>query len=221
MSSQNTEFGIYKNIVKTDKKYRNTSKFLYRATCKICGTIVEKPLYELKNVTKCRHKKGHEINGYIEIFMPEHHLARSNGFVYEHMIKAEELLQRPLKKGEVVHHINEKRNDNDYNNLMVFRTAKDHSLFHKTHKAIQNEDGSYSALYSKDVINKNICPKCGGKKTPKAKLCLNCRKKVNQKNIPSKEKLIELLQKYSKKQIGEKFNVTDRAVYKWCKKYNI
>lgn len=62
--------------------------------------------------------------------MPEHHLATTNGMVYEHLLVAERMLGRPLRKEEVVHHKDRNRSNNDQNNLLVFASNADHSAFH-------------------------------------------------------------------------------------------
>lgn len=52
-------------------------------------------------------------NGYKCLYIPGHHKARSNGYVQEHDLIAEEMIGRPLRwfgqrdsRSEVVHHIN-------------------------------------------------------------------------------------------------------------------
>lgn len=45
--------------------------------------------------------------------------------------------------------------------------------------------------------------------------------KKQSKNIPQKEQLIQDLLKYPMIQIGKKYNVSDNAVRKWCKKYDL
>jgi len=57
--------------------------------------------------------------GYIKIYMPNHPHATQDGYVLEHRLVAEEVLGRYLKSNEIPHHINEVRDDNDYNNLLV------------------------------------------------------------------------------------------------------
>ena len=53
-------------------------------------------------------------NGYVEVMMPEHPNARSNGTILEHRLMAERKLGRLLTKEECVHHVNEIRNDQVY-----------------------------------------------------------------------------------------------------------
>lgn len=49
---------------------------------------------------------------------------------HEHRVVAEALLGRPLRKGEVVHHIDHNKRNNAPENLMVFSSQADHANFH-------------------------------------------------------------------------------------------
>jgi len=70
----------------------------------------------------------------------EAHLNTGEGKSYEktygrhtHRIVAEEILGRPLKKGEVVHHIDRDKRNNDPSNLMIFSSQAEHAAWHKSH----------------------------------------------------------------------------------------
>lgn len=52
---------------------------------------------------------------------------------HTHRIVAEEMLGRPLKPGEVVHHIDRNKRNNSPENLMVFASQAEHAAWHKTH----------------------------------------------------------------------------------------
>ena len=65
-------------------------------------------------------------DGYIEVLQPTHPRAKSNGYVLEHVLVMEAALGRPLAVGEVVHHIDRNRTNNDPANLQVFSSQSEH-----------------------------------------------------------------------------------------------
>lgn len=77
-----------------------------------------------------------------------------------------------------------------------------------------------SPLYQSQL---SICPVCGKTKDVKANKCRQCTIEEQRKDRPSKEelynKLIELKGNFT--QAGKIYNVTDNAVRKWCKVYNL
>lgn len=156
-------------------------------------------------------------NGYEMIYMPWHHRADSTGCVYEHIVVAEEKLGRLLKNEECVHHLNGVRNDNKKENLIVFKTVADHSAFHKGCE-IKLDGDVYVVIMHKN----NICPNCGEYKDNNAKLCLACSR-IHRRKVewPDKETLLKLINSESFVQIGKMYGVSDNAVRKWCKSYDL
>ena len=52
-------------------------------------------------------------------------------------------------------------------------------------------------------------------------LCIDCYKQSNNKKKPSREELKILIRTLPFTQIGEKYNVSDNAIRKWCDNYNL
>jgi len=52
---------------------------------------------------------------------------------HTHRVIAEQILGRPLKPGEVVHHIDRNKRNNDPENLMIFASQAEHAAWHKEH----------------------------------------------------------------------------------------
>jgi len=67
--------------------------------------------------------------GYWYIRDPAHAHATKNGYVAEHIVVATNIIGRPLKYNEVVHHINLKKEDNRPDNLIIL-TRKRHAQLH-------------------------------------------------------------------------------------------
>lgn len=193
------------------------------------------------------HNNGKTIlNGYIAIYMPEHHRSFDNGCVYEHIIVAEKILGRKLFPDECVHHKDKNRKNNLETNLMIFATEEDHISFHGGGFPVLQENGSYKTISKYDyyikynnqkidennkdsitikwrIRHKNICPVCNIElKSISAKMCLKCRNIEKAKNIPSKEELEKLIYDISFSEIGRMYGGVDaNSVKKWCKKYNL
>jgi len=75
-------------------------------------------------------KGGRKSNGqgYILIYKPDHpyHNDHKNIYVFEHRLVMEKKLGRHLTKGEIVHHLNHKRDDNRPENLELFSSNSEH-----------------------------------------------------------------------------------------------
>lgn len=67
--------------------------------------------------------------------VPDHPDASDKGYVLEHRIVAENNLGRRLKEGEIVHHINEDKKDNSWENLEV-KNGSEHVSEHQKKKGV-------------------------------------------------------------------------------------
>lgn len=159
------------------------------------------------------------------IFEPTSKYARSNGIVNIHILQAVKLLGRDLKRGEVVHHVDENKWNYSLDNLWVFRSSADHTAFHQGVSAIKNSEGIY---YCPILDVEYKCALCG--KTLKkysgvqnTKHCATCERKLRSlsSNKPGREELKHLLLCRNFLAIAKNKNVSDNSVRKWCKYYNL
>ena len=131
------------------------------------GIITKRRSYRGENSPsyKGRVKNG---DGYIRIFKPNHPYSTEQGYVMEHRLVVEKRLGRLLKPEEQVHHINKVKNDNHWENLIVFSSNSAHKMF-------ETPMGRYNPNWK------------GGK--PKCKFCnkeISYGRKYCKKHIPRK-----------------------------------
>lgn len=172
-----------------------------------------------------------KMGKYLCTYRPGHHRATKDGYVYTHILMAEIKLGRLLKKGEVVHHIDEDKYNNSLDNLMVFKTLADHTAFHHGVKAELIGD-----VWHCPTKGLSLCPICNNSKSYTAKICKICKIQTSKNNFKNKyfkkiniNKFDDYFRKILKDQIrcgnftsvGKIYNVTDNAIRKWCKKYNL
>lgn len=182
---------------------------------------------------------------YPMVFYPEHHKADKDGFVNIHQLVAEQILGRDLTDDECVHHVDFNKNNYSKDNIWVFASKSDHNNYHAIlnnknidYVLIKLNNIYYCRLYdyaannvlksvkqmddSKSSKKVKICPKCGKAMTIKAKTCLDCMNREKNKNIPAKEDLERII--FGKQNfcaVARMYGVSDNAVRKWCKKYNL
>ena len=152
-----------------------------------------------------------------------HPRANEDGQVYVHIIVAEEKLKRRLLPEEIVHHRDLNKLNNEPDNIMVFATKSDHTRFHMNNcdenMLSINANGAYVCKGSK-----HLCVDCGAEISRDAIRCVDCWNNLQRKTErPSSEKLYQMLVeiKGNFSEISKRFGVTDNAVRKWCRIYNI
>lgn len=171
------------------------------------------------------NKRITDTNGYVLIYLPEHHKAMKSGvyegYIYEHVLIAEvDVLDRKIKEGEVVHHLDENRSNNSPDNLLVLENPQ-HSKLHgwlNKHDLIPTE--KQKERISLGCIRCKVCEKpisfgfvyCSQECTHTGSQSLN---------KPSKEILEKEIQTTPMTKLGEKYGVSDKAVKKWCIGYEI
>lgn len=145
--------------------------------------------------------------------------------VYHHREQAAKMLGRPLYDGEVVHHKDEDRSNNDFDNLIVFKTQADHSRFHKGENTKLEElsDGSFVCFLIPYDLE---CMMCHEEFLSYDKDKMYCSSKCAKTALrkverPSKEELQKLVWSKPTSVLARELGVSDVAISKWCKAYEI
>ena len=81
----------------------------------------------------------HMHNGYIEIYAPKHPHKNKRNCIYEHQKVMEDYLGRYLEKGEVVHHKDLCKTNDNIENLQLL-TMSEHSKLHAKLRKERNDD---------------------------------------------------------------------------------
>ena len=101
---------------------------------------------------------------------------------------------------------------------MVFATGSDHTIFHSSGKCELVGDHYIG------IRRKNYCKVCGKETTHLTDTycsheCFNIDNRRVER--PSKEELEKLIHTYPFTQIGKMYGLSDNAIRKWCKSYNL
>lgn len=189
-------------------------------------------------------KSRRVVNGYVLVYKPDHPKAMKSGnwcgYIYEHILVAENSLKRKIKSSEEVHHLDLNRANNNPENLIVLEKSqhtKLHNWISKGDLVLKNagENGVNSKKpKSRDNTRICACPGCNNVVTdPRNKCCsreCGLTVRFSEANIdglrsskaPLKKDLeedIKTIANYSA--IGRKYGVSDNAVRKWARKYGI
>ena len=171
------------------------------------------------------HKKIRICNGYRVVYQPDHPNAMSSdswkGYVYEHIYVMSKEIDRPLCKGEVVHHLDGNRDNNRKSNLILL-TSSHHS---RLHCWIKNTPSKVGLNFKEAATKINKCQFCDSPlDAGQIKYCSrSCAAKLQnvKHNKPTKEELVKDIQLLSREAVGRKYGVTGNAVKKWQYKYGL
>lgn len=152
-------------------------------------------------------------DGYYEVYVPNNPMSKKRcGWLLEHRHIMSEHLGRSLTSDEIIHHKDENKKNNNLDNLELTNRS-DHARGHEDQQCFTQ------------------CLQCG--KTFKIKPCLPnkdrgkfCSKACGSLSYrkverPSKERLIIDLNTMPYTKVGIKYGVSDNAVRKWAKIYEI
>lgn len=164
------------------------------------------------------------FNGrYNLIYSPTHKRAREkssfSGYVYEHILIAEEFMGRELREDEVVHHLDFNGLNNDPSNLLVLPLSQ-HTKLHRWLEL--NNINKDTVIETAESFK--ICPICGKRnKTRRVKYCSDECFATGSRKIerPTKEDLEKLILEIPLTKIGKMYGVSDSAIRKWAKGYGI
>lgn len=171
------------------------------------------------------------LNGYRLIHKPDHPSSMTSdnwkGYMYEHIFVIEESTGVRLLGTEVVHHLDGNRSNNHLGNLI----RMDRGMHLKLHFWMDNgapihesywqngmNSGKPTATEPKFCIVCNSCLQGKQKRTCSVE-CNSIAKRVVSR--PSRDQLLLDIRSMSWLAMGEKYGVSDNAVRKWARKYEL
>jgi len=148
------------------------------------------------------------VNGYLMQYSPHSKNAGITGIVYVHRAVMSAVLGRPLGTNEFVHHIDGNRMNNAVENLELM-TRAEHGRLHAMSRGGK-------------VKLPHPCEVCGEKTVNEKYCCKECSS-FSQRVVkrPDAVTLQQEIIETSWVGLGRKYGVTDNAVRKWARGYDI
>ena len=168
------------------------------------------------------------LNGYRLVYDTTSPRAMTNnnwcGYVYEHILVAEKFLGRPLRRKEIVHHLDGNRGNNVVSNLLVLERSQ-HTKLHAwlasaCTREIRTKNGVNSGKAKKEI---NVCRQCGCAVPYKGlTFCSTRCASKSRRKAPSKKRLTRSLKKgMSFSAIARKYGVSANTIKKWTIRYDL
>lgn len=160
-----------------------------------------------------------DSNGYVLVYSPNHPKAMRSGtfkgYVYEHVMVAEQMLERELRDDEQVHHLDQIRHHNRPKNLLVLPQTE-HAKLH----AWMRSRIILPRPFYKDNSACTHCEVCGKPlSNEQEKYCSAECSSVSQHRAkrPDLDQLGKDITSMPMLKVGEKYGVSDNAIRKWCR----
>jgi len=165
------------------------------------------------------------LNGYVLIYKPEHPKAMKSknwlGYVYEHIVVAEEEYKRSIGSDEEVHHLNFDRSDNTPENVIIL-PKKSHMKLHKwfDNGAMMSKDINGIGVNSKNPkLRCKVCDKPLNRKL--MKYCSVTCDKIDRKSSMDVVTLQQIKQDFIELKtyvaVSKKYNLSDNGLRKWLR----
>lgn len=170
-----------------------------------------------------------DVNGYRSIYLPDHPRSYKSGnwkgWIYEHVVIAEQSIGRYLREDEVVHHLDFNRSNNRSTNLLVLpksQHSKLHQWLNSGAPGWQHPGQNWVNSEKPNSSEPNSCIRCGSHLQEKQKsFCSSDCFHMHSRKVerPSKSDLASDISSMSWEAIARKYNVSSNAVRKWAKAY--
>lgn len=171
------------------------------------------------------------LNGYRLIYMPEHPRSMKNnnwiGYIYEHIEVAEKYIGRQLLENEIVHHLDFNRANNRIENLLILdrgQHSKLHAWIDKGAPILEKDGMNWVNSEKPKLEEQSYCTACGRTLQEKQKKAcsIECASQKRRKIERPTKKSLELdIKSMSFVKIGEKYGVSDNAIRKWARAYDL
>lgn len=172
-------------------------------------------------------KSNRMLNGYVVVHRPNHPSSMRggnwDGYIYEHILVGEEVIDRQIKEGEEVHHLDTNRSNNSPDNLLV--------LSGPMHKKLHSWLEKYTLIPNEKQVKRieRGCIRCKFCDKPINHDLIYCSHSCSDNDIsvthkylhPDKESLEKLIWSKPTTLIAKDLNVSDVAISKLCKKLNV